>query len=187
MITSLLFLFAIVATPAQAEWTGAQYNASLGAELPISDRVSIQASVHQFDVPKTGASMKFAYVGPKITVTPKFWIAPKVGVMNGWMADGSDAALISIWTGAGRGSFSVFGEIDSYFSPSQPVDIYGFVSTDWNRGVVNIGIQGETVNTNLIYGPHIGATKEPFHIELQGYVSAEAETLAVRFVTAVNF
>jgi hypothetical protein len=189
MISTLLVLLALVTPPTQAsefEWT-AQYAASIGVQLPIADHIDIRASVHQFGVPKTKASMRFVYTGPVFNIAPWFWVSPQVGVMSGWMPDGSDAALGSVWFGATHGSFSLFGEGDVYVASDNPTDIYGYVAADWNHGVVNLGFQSENVNTAFVIGPHVGATKGAFHIQLEGYVDPNFSAGAVRFATAVNF
>ncbi|MFH1089322.1 MAG: hypothetical protein V1716_02780 [Candidatus Uhrbacteria bacterium] len=189
MTALLLALLAFVAPPTQASELelAAQYAASIGAQFEINNNVGIRVSIHQFGIPKTGATMRFAYVGPVISVTPDFWVSPQVGVMSGWMADGTDALLGSVWFGASHGSFSLFGEGDIYVATGNPTDVYSYLSADWNHEAVNLGLQAEMVGVDPVFGPHLGGTKGALHVEGLIFLNPNFDTLALRLSTTVSF
>lgn len=183
MITSLLFLFAFIAAPAQAiEWTGAQAQAMADVALPMTKHLAVRGAANWFSIPQQNKNLFFFYGGPKITVSKNLAIAPQVGLVNGWYNDGDDAAIISLWTWLNTGDFSCLIETEIYYSKGNPHTYYGFYAAEYTTMGLSAGLQAEEVNKGFSLGPHIAGTVGSVRIETDYFVSPSLGEHTLRFV-----
>ena len=169
----LCILSLLLITPSSANavaWAGVQSLMTIGAEHQFTDTVGLRGSAHYFWVPQDNLFQLFTYVGPTFSPTSWYFNSPQIGTVSGWTEDGKDAFLVSDWM-----SFSfqddritLFVEGDLYLA-EELTDYYGYYAADLHVEAANFGIQLEQVNTDLIYGPHIGIKVGLFYGEVQYY------------------
>lgn len=153
----------------------------------LSSSLAVRASYYHFWLPKTNETIYFTYVGPVIK-WERGWVSPQIGTAK-WF-DG-DALNLSVWGGTTiRKKTDLFLELDGYVAADHPIDLYSYCAADQNFGPFNIGLQCEGVNTNMTFGPHIGATAKPVHLEIQYYLDPNTDPNgvvgAIRFLAAIN-
>ncbi len=195
-IVLILFL-SILGLPTAARagtWTGTQAVAIIGGELPTVDGSGARASLHLFDIPKAQFSPTVIYVGPTFTAQlgdVSLWISPQAAVFLDWFEE-ADAFGGSLWMVLGYESLSLFLEGDFVAGEGDAGQVvYGYYAADYNseQPCMNFGAQAEQVNSDIDYGPHIGFTQGPFHLELQYYMDFEGDDYlhAMRGVFALSF
>jgi hypothetical protein len=171
-------------------WQGAQLQAGIGGAIPVvGDKLSVRASACLFTVPENKFIMAFVYSGPVWSPADWIWIAPQIGYAANWMT--TDAGIVSVWIGLSffEGKLTIFTENEAIFNHRR-ADYYGFHSVDYNPlAWLNIGAQAEAVNRNVMFGPHVGFSKGPWHMEIQWYAGAQPDNTghAVRLATFLNF
>lgn len=171
-------------------WQGAQIQTAIGGSVPLhGETISIRASGALFAVPVNKTIMFFAYGGPLFAPVDWFWIAPQIGYAANWLP--TDAGIASIWVGFAffDGRLTIFTENEAIFNHKK-ADYYGYHAVDYNPlDWVNIGIQAEAVNRLVMFGPHVGFSKGPFHFELQWYAGVQEENAghAVRIFSSLFF
>lgn len=192
MAMMLNFFLTSATVEAKFPWTGAQLQTVIGGKVPIfGDKIFFRGSFHTFLIPKTKCSLAFAYAGPLFVVNDWLSVAPQFGVASNWAADGDDMFLSSLWNtlSFAEEKITFFLEGDVYVDADQK-DYYGYYSADYNPAPsLNFGLQAEEVNKNVIFGPHVGFTAGPWHLELQYYVGLQEANKghAYRFSTSVSF
>ena len=193
----LMVVIVVTAGAEEFEWQGIQSLACIGGEVPIvEDKLSFRSSVSYFWIPSDGTQLFFSYSGPKWTVkkwTKKdsFWLAPQVGVAGNWTEDGSDAILLSLWSGISlfEGQVSLFVEEETYLNLGQK-DYYAYYSLDYSPiGCINIGAHLQQVNKKVSFGPHIGITRGSWHSELRYFAGFQEDNRGhtIRAVTGLSF
>ena len=194
LLLALLILF-VLPQPLKAKefsWQGTQVLAVAGGAIElIEKKLSLIGSAVFFWVPESGVNLFFFYFGPKWQIADWIWIAPQVGLAGHWDADGKDAADFSLWIGLSffDSQFTIFLEGDAIINADQK-DYYGFYSIDYNPlDWFNAGIHGEQINEGIQFGPHVGFTKGPWHLEIQHYTGLQDVNYGhtVRILTKLFF
>lgn len=198
IVVFLLVMVVIAAAEAKKlEWQGAQALTLIGGEFPIIEQqLSFRSSVSYFWIPSNDTQLFFSYLGPKWTVkkwTAKdsLWLAPQLGVTGNWTEDGSDAVILSLWSGASffEGQVALFLEGEGYLNSNQQ-DYYGFYSFEYSpTNYLNVGIHTEQLNELFSFGPHIGISHGGWHSELRYFAGLQKDNYGqtVRIVTALSF
>jgi len=194
LLLSSLMLMVLVQS-AKAEnfpWKGSQVMFSVGGAVEmIENKLFVRGSGIYFWVPENGLNMFFVYFGPKWQIADWIWIAPQVGFAGNWTLNSKDAADFSLWTGLSffQSRLTVFLEGDAIVNHDQQ-DYYGYYSIDYNPlSWLNAGIQGEQINKGVMFGPHLGYTNGPLHLEVQYYAGFQQSNKGhtIRFFTRLFF
>jgi len=194
LIVFVLIVSGLASTNADAEWTGSQILIVGALDNVMFDEkdptYAARASVHEFIQPSTGTDLFFAYVGPRFNISDLLWISPQLGSAVGWVPDGGDAFLTSVWVGLSvHADVFVFLEGDVYLYDNT-WDYYGLYSMDYMFGkVLSLGPTAEHVNTDAIVGPHMTFYTEagPW-FSTQYYVAAKSSFgHTTRFVVGLFF
>lgn len=195
----VLFTFMMAASvSAKADefaWTGTEILTPVSGEFAFNDQIGLRGHLTGFFKPAAKVVMAFAYVGPTFTPVSneKFglWISPQLAIPFGWY-EGEDAMGPSVWVNLSffGGKLAVFLEGEVYVSfQNQLVNYYGYYAVDGCPGAVNAGIQVEQVDAGVIFGPHIGGTIGPLHLEAQYYLGFQDANRGhtIRLVTGLSF
>jgi len=216
-IAVLFTILFTTVNPAKAEglsWTGFEVLLPVSAEIEVADQIGIRAQMINFFVPARKVHLSFFYAGPTFTPVliehpdatgdpktdppPNFvlWVSPQfVGAANWYGTEdvpGDGIGPSVMLNMNAKGKFNVFLEIEAYFPVVADAGLtyYGFYSVDGApKKWLNLGGQAEQVNDGIIFGPHVGMTKGPFHVEVQYYLGLQDVNRghSIRLVTALGF
>lgn len=179
------------------EWQGTQVLTLIGGEFPIiQQKLSFRSSISYFWVPSDGTQSFFSYLGPKWnvkrwTAKDSLWLAPQLGVAGNWTEDGSDAVILSLWSGTSffKGQVALFLEGEGWLNSNQQ-DYYGFYSFEYTpTNYLNVGVHAEQLNKLISFGPHVGISHGGWHSELRYFAGLQEDNYGqtVRIVTALSF
>jgi len=174
------------------KWTGVQINLPISGELDLGKGVGVRGHVSGFFVPENGTKLGFFYAGPTFvpidTENFSLWLSPQLGTYLNWW-EGTDAFGPSLWANVSLlgGKMSVFLEGEVIFAVREENKVfYGYYALDGHPlEWLNFGGQVEQVDKNLIWGPHVGVSKGPLHLELQYYFGVDMHT--IRVVAGLGF
>lgn len=172
VVVCLALCVASVADAKKFPWLSTQLDVELHGELPINEIVNVRGTLVNFLVPQDNIDLFLFYGGVCVQATDWLRIAPHIGFTPAWSKEGKDAAIVSLWVTVQFSSLLVFLEGDGFLNPDQN-GYRGYYSVDYVRDSYYYGAQGEQSDEAIAFGPHIGFTKGPFHIELQYYAGVQ--------------
>jgi len=207
LLLSCLFAFTGLAQAKEFPWQGAQIQTVVGGEATILSEdlklddpsapvvkkpvLAWRGSAHLLWIPESGTAMIFTYTGPKWYATDWLWISPQGGYAGAFAPDGKDMGLVSLWLNFTMldGLLTLFLEGDGYFNKTDK-NYYGYYALDYNPlEYLNVGVHGEQVDKGVMFGPHVGFTKGPWHVGIEYYLGFQDINRGhnVRFVNSLYF
>ncbi|KKU32724.1 MAG: hypothetical protein UX57_C0011G0007 [Candidatus Uhrbacteria bacterium GW2011_GWE2_46_68] len=153
-LSALVLSLCLFPTSAMALDITPQVQIAAGADAPIANHLYVRASTHLFWLPGDHA-MTFAYTGVIYSVSDHFWVAPQIGVVANWNNKGDIAPLGAVWAQVSNDDLRFFFDVE-LFPTTNNLVFYGYYNAEWMANFwFGIGLQGEQVDLNVMYGPHL--------------------------------